>query len=229
MKKKFSNEGTKVRRLNKKELIYASISIAVGVIVFFTLMYVNRYMNNSDLKLQDIDDRGTVFIANTNIKSGTYFDLDMVDLSQIDISEVPEKAINDAEDLKNKEAARDIKIGEIITSTDIENKNIWTENDERFIEHQFNDQTVPVTFPGGSIIGATVDIMLFKANAADEVVVSKAKVVAAEGNKLCFSLNTDEREFLKEAVISDGELYITAYIDDSQSASEVTYLPEFLK
>ena len=60
------------------------------------------------------------------------------------------------------------------------------------------------------------------------MVISKAMVISRNANLLSFYLNRREQEFLKEAA-TEGMLLSVQYLNDSQIASEVTYMPSYVK
>jgi hypothetical protein len=88
----------------------------------------------------------------------------------------------------------------------------------------FTDGTIPITIPKEKLIGSYIDIKIFRRSTKDEVVVAKAIIIAADGNKLLFYLNDKESNDLADAA-AEGSLRIEGYIAPDQKAREVTYVP----
>jgi hypothetical protein len=57
-------------------------------------------------------------------------------------------------------------------------------------------------------------------------VITKAVVIGKSNQTLSFYLNETEQENIKEAS-TEGQLFLVQYLDKSQEASAVTYLPQY--
>jgi hypothetical protein len=119
---------------------------------------------------------------------------------------------------------REIAAKELLNDMDLMPKEAVCEADDRLIEHNFSEGAVPATVSGGSAI----DIKLFVKGGEDSLVISKAIVISRSNNLLSFYMDEIEQEYIKEAA-SEGMLFAVQYIDNSQKASEVTYVPLFDK
>lgn len=230
MKKTFN---TSIKK--KKYLIYGVISIIIVSCLSIMYLKYQQLSTATDIKIQDNTSAENfnkiAYIAKEDIKKGSY-----INESNFSIAEANETLesdlISDIKAIENTPLQKDIKTGETLTmSFFIEPvPEIKVEDNERFIEHKFMDGAIPSVLPNGSnIIGSIVDIMVFKPNAKDETVVSKATVITSNGNNLGFYLDPEERESLKEAALESGGFYIITYLNDTQEKSTVTYKPEYMK
>jgi len=98
----------------------------------------------------------------------------------------------------------------------------WYEEEDRLIEHIFQDEAIPSTV----VVGSVVDIKLFRPKNEDAIVIAKTVVIGKKDKTLSFYLNMAEQEHLKEAN-TEGLLFLVQYLDMSQSASAVTYIPMY--
>lgn len=225
MKKKFSNDTGDNSK--KKTVIYLTILVAVIAALFFAKTFYYNANKKTGEEKENIQQQ-TVLIANKDLKAGDFADENCFSEKKIAIdTPIPKDAVTNVQMLKGQRVRSDMKENEILQTTKLISKNIWYEPGDRFVEHQFTVDAIPSVVPNGNIVGTLVDIVLFKQGSNDEIVVSKAVVVSANENKLGFNLNSKEREYLKEASTYPGGFYITAYLDENQEASTVTYSPEF--
>lgn len=137
---------------------------------------------------------------------------------------VPAQAVASIAQLKDKRVANAVKEKEFLFEDDLIDGAAWFTQGGRLIEHTFQDGAVPAAIGVGSVI----DIKLFKPQAQDAVVVSKTMVMGKADRTLSFYLDETEQENIKEAN-TEGLLFIVQYLDKSQDASAVTYVPAYVK
>jgi hypothetical protein len=137
---------------------------------------------------------------------------------------VPQDAVILIDQLKDKRVKNKLTSKQFVLKTDLIPSSAWYDNEDRLIEHTFQ----PSTIPASVLIGSIIDIKLFRQNAMDEVVVSKVVIVNKQENTLSLYLNSIEQEYLKEAA-TEGVLFITQYLDASQTASEITYRINYIE
>lgn len=168
----------------------------------------------------------TVMIARSkhNMNQGEMIDSAKAELVEIPAELAPEGAIASLSSLNNMRLKRGIAKKEFINDMDLMPKSAVYEEGERLIEHNFSEGAVPASVAEGSII----DIKLFVIGGEDRIVTAKAAVISRRDNLLSFYLDGTEQEFIKEAA-AEGTLFVVQYIDASQQASEVTYIPLYCK
>lgn len=162
--------------------------------------------------------------AKHSMNQGELLDAVKAELIEIPAELAPEGAILSLSRLNDMRLRRGIAEKEFFNDMDLMPKSAVYEEGERLIEHNFAEGAVPALVAAGSII----DIKLFVKGGEDSIVVSKAVVISRSDNLLSFYLNGIEQEFIKEAAI-EGALFAVQYIDASQQASEVTYIPLYCK
>lgn len=162
--------------------------------------------------------------AKNSMKQGELLDASKVELVDVPAELVPQGAVASLSKLNGRRLKREIERKEFLNEMDLMNEAAEYEEGDRLIEHKFADGTVPAAVSEGSL----VDIKLFVKDGEDCIVISKAVVVSRNANTLSFYLNDMEQEFLKEAA-TEGLLFAVQYLDASQQASEVTYVPLYDK
>lgn len=231
MKKKFNSPGNK-KISEKWRIVTVGGVVVILSIVGGCYLYITRGTSGQTDKPvinQNIENEKKikVLLTSKSMTAGDYIDSTYYDEVEYLQEEIPEDAVLDPIELQGKILRNDLEQGSIIRRKDLLHKMPYEEND-RFVEHNFIDGAIPTTIPPEQLIGSIVDINLFKSGAVDEIVVSKATIVAKDGNKLAFHLNPIEQEYLKEAS-TEGVYYLTAYLEKNQKASEVTYRPSYSK
>jgi hypothetical protein len=151
-------------------------------------------------------------------------DTSKAELAEVPGELVPQGAITSLSKLNNMKLKQDVAAKELLNDMDLIPKDSIFEDEDRLIEHNFSEGAVPAAVSEGS----TIDIKLFVKGGEDSLVVSKAEVISRTDNLLSFYMDGREQEYIKEAA-SEGMLFAVQYIDTSQKASEVTYIPLYDK
>jgi hypothetical protein len=162
--------------------------------------------------------------AKSGMKQGQQLDASSIDMVEVPAELVPKGAVTSLARLNDMRLKRDVAEKEFLNALDFMTGSTTFEEGDRLIEHNFAEGAVPAEVVDGS----TIDIKLFVKGEADRVVVSKITVVSRSGSLLSFYMNEQEQEFIKEAA-TEGLLFAVQYVDDSQSASTVTYVPSYSK
>ena len=168
----------------------------------------------------------TVVIARAKLsmRQGEVVDVSKAELVEVPAELVPKGAITSLIKLDNMRLKREVAEKEFLNVLDLMTVSASYQEGDRLIEHNFAEGAIPDEATEGSAI----DIKLFIKGEEDRVVISKAVVVSRKANLLSFYMNQIEQEFLKEAA-AEGMLLAVKYIDTSQVASEVTYIPSYDK
>ncbi|HYE82548.1 MAG TPA: SAF domain-containing protein [Clostridia bacterium] len=166
----------------------------------------------------------TIIIARAkdSMNQGELLDASKAELVEVPAELVPKGAITSFTKLSNMRLKQKIAEKEFLNDMDLMPETTAYEDGDRLIEHNFAEGAVPAAVAVGSVI----DIKLFVKGGEDPVIISKVVVVSRSNNLLSFYMNRKEQEFLKEAA-TEGTLFSVLYLDDSQLASEVTYVPSF--
>lgn len=162
--------------------------------------------------------------AKLNMRQGDVIDFSKAELVEVPAELAPKGAITNLTRLNNVRLKRELSEKEFFNALDLMPESAAYEEGDRLMEHNFAEGAIPAAVAEGSAI----DIKLFIKGGEDCVVISKAVVVSRNANLLSFYLNQMEQEFLKEAA-AEGILLAVKYIDDSQLASETTYIPLYDK
>jgi hypothetical protein len=162
--------------------------------------------------------------AKNSMKQGELLDASKVELVEVPVELAPQGAVASLSKLYGRRLKREIAEKEFLNEMDLMHEAAEYEEGDRLIEHKFAEGAVPAAVSEGS----SIDIKLFVKDDEDCVVVSKAVVVSRNANLLSFYLNDKEQEFLKEAA-TEGMLFAVQYLDTSQQASQVTYVPLYDK
>lgn len=162
--------------------------------------------------------------AKASMKAGELLDVSKVEMVEIPAELAPKGAVTSSSQFNNMRLRREIEKNEFLNEIDLMPEDAAYEEGDRLIEHNFEEGAIPSAVSQGSII----DIKLFKKGEEDCVVISKVVVISRNANLLSFYMNRTEQEYIKEAA-TEGMLFAVQYIDDSQKASEVTYIPLYLR
>ncbi len=162
--------------------------------------------------------------AKLGMKQGELLNVGKAELIEVPADIVPPGTITDLSKLNNMRLKRDIAEKEFLNNIDLMPENAVFKEGDRLIEHNFAEGAVPAVVAEGSAI----DIKLFDKGGKDRVVIAKAIVISRNSGLLSFYMNEQEQEFIKEAA-SEGMLFAVKYIDSSQKASEITYVPLYDK
>jgi len=160
--------------------------------------------------------------AKLGMSKGELLDSSKVELIEVPGELAPQGAITSISMLNNMRLKQEIAAKEFLNGMDLIHKDLVCEEGDRLMEHNFTQGAIPAAVSEGS----TIDIKLFVKGGEDSLVVSKAEVISRTDNLLSFYLNGMEQEYIKEAA-SEGMLFAVQYIDTSQEASDVTYVPSF--
>ncbi len=166
----------------------------------------------------------TVARAKHNMSQGELLDEGKAELLEVPAEMAPEGAVTSLSKLNGMRLRRGIVGKEFFNDMDIVPESASYEEGDRLIEHNFAEGAVPASVSAGSII----DIKLFIKGGEDSTVISKAAVISRSDDLLSFYLDGREQEYIKEAA-AEGMLFAVRYIDTSQQASEVTYIPLYNK
>lgn len=158
--------------------------------------------------------------ASRNIQAGEIAEAIEFDVIEMSKEYVPTGAVESVQWLQNKRVSNAISDKEILLKSDLVDSGDWYDEGDRLMEHTFQDGAIPLTV----VVGSIVDIKLFKPGNLDNVVISKATVISKVDKTLSFYLNEVEQEYIKEAN-TEGPLFLVQYLDKSQQACAVTYLP----
>jgi hypothetical protein len=222
----------------KKNKIYLLRRVAVitgcilCTVITLSACYV-LYNNRSLRKAANISKNGSNMSQSNNVQivraklsmsKGELLDPSKVELIEVPGELVPQGAITNFSKLNNMRLKREIAAKEFLNGMDLMTKDAVCEEGDRLMEHNFSEGAVPAAVSEGS----TIDIKLFVKGGEDSLVVSKAEVISRTDNLLSFYMDGREQEYIKEAA-SEGMLFAVQYIDTSQEASAVTYVPLFYK
>lgn len=214
--------------IKKTVLIAACIICAVISLSAVYIYYSTDFGKASDAgeDVSSISKIKTVVVARakSSMGQGELLDADKAEMVEIPADIAPEGAITSLSQLNNMRLNRKVAENEILNNIDVMSSDAFYEDSDRLIEHNFSEGAVPAEVSAGS----EIDIRLFIEGEEDSVVVSKAEVVSRINNLLSFYLNGIEQEYIKEAA-AEGMLFAVKYIDNSQKASEVTYIPLYNK
>lgn len=166
----------------------------------------------------------TIARAKLNMKQGELLDVSKAEMVEVPVELAPKGAITSFSKLNNTRLKSEIAEKEFLNDNDLMTKYEAYEEGGRLIEHNFAEGAVPAAVSEGSAI----DIKLFVKGGEDRVVISKAVVISRSANLLSFYMDGREQEFIKEAA-TEGTLFAVQYIDASQKASEITYIPLYDK
>jgi hypothetical protein len=216
------------RLFRSKRLILLSMFILIAImllILFFTIYGKNQaVVEGTSISGDRTIDKQMVVRAARAIQAGETADDIKFEVVETSMDLVPKGAVTSMQQLKNKIVANSLEEKEFLMQRDLIDSSLWYEEGERLIEHTFQEEAIPASVEIGSI----VDIKLFRHGAVDEIVVAKAVVVGMIDNTLSFHLNSVEQEYIKEAN-TEGSLFLVKYLDKSQEASEITYIPAYIK
>lgn len=222
---------------NKKNKAYAirkAAFISIGILCTVIIFYAG-YMLYSNVVSEEAADTTsgsntfqskTVIIARAKLsmKQGELLDVSKAEMVEVPFELAPMGAVTSFSKLDNMRLKREIVEKEFLKDIDLMPKEAAYEEGDRLIEHNFAEGAVPAAVSEGSAI----DIKLFVKGGEDRVVISKVFVISRNANLLAFYMNEREQEFIKEAA-TEGMLFAVKYIDTSQEASEVTYIPSYYK
>lgn len=223
------NKKIKAYAIKKGAFITVSLLIVVFVLISCYLFYrsiISGEAANSTNGKTNTAPSSTVVIARVKLSmlQGELIDISKVELVEVPVELAPKGAITSFSKLNNMRLKREVSEKEFLNVLDLMNESASYEENDRLIEHNFAEGAIPAAVTEGSAI----DVKLFVKGEEDCVVISKAVVVSRSANLLSFYMNQIEQEFLKEAA-TEGTLIVVQYIDSSQLASEVTYVPLYDK
>lgn len=228
-KKKFTNDGNK----QKKLILRIIVLVALVIVAILSIEQQKKQKGSLEQETNVIEhtkeEVKSIYRADTEIKAGEFAENVEENFIKetLNIKEIPEDAITDLSILKGKRIRKVIKKDEILQISMIIDQSLWYEQGDRFVEQQFMEGVIPVTYT--NLVGNLVDIVLFRKKEQDSVVVAKTVIVSATETRLGFNLNQTERECLKEAATEEGGLYLQIYLDENQVASTVTYEPQYMQ
>lgn len=193
---------------------------------FFYRNIMSAEAANSPSGKSNTSQSRTIVIARAKLsmRQGEVMDVSKTELVEVPAELAPKGAITSLSKLNNMRLKRELSEKEFLNALDLMAESASYEEGDRLIEHNFAEGAIPAAVAEGSAI----DVKLFVKGEEDCVVISKAVVVSRNANLLSFYMNQMEQEFLKEAA-TEGILLAVQYIDDSQVASGVTYIPLYDK
>lgn len=211
-----------------KNIIIAALGLAIILIALAISILIANGTRQSEKKIDlplkaEQAKQVNVIRANTRIQAGEPADISKFEMVTVPKELVPDTAVTTIQFLKGKRVASNIEKSEFLLQSNLVESNAWYEDGDRLIEHTFQDGAIPSIVEVGSV----VDIKLFKQGAEDAIVVPKVAVVGKNQNTLSFYLNLTEQEYLKEAATESGLLFLVVYLDETQPAAGVTYIPKY--
>lgn len=223
------NKKNKAYVIRRAAFIFVCILCTVITLFAGYTLYGNLVLGktaNTSKGSSNISETNTVLIARAklNMNQGELLDAGKAELVEISAELAPKGAITSFSKLNNMRLKRDIAAKEFLNDMDLMHKDAVYEEGDRLIEHNFAEGAVPAEVTEGS----EIDIKLFIKGGGDSVVISKTVVISRSANLLSFYMDGREQEFIKEAA-AEGILFAVQYIDTSQRASEVTYVPLYDK
>lgn len=214
-------------RLDKgKRILIFGLSGAFLIFVFVMALFISGDKQEGILGQNDITSKVQnevkVIRATRSIQAGEMADVVKFEVVEVPKELVPGGIVPSIAQLKNKRVANQLAEGEFLLQRDLVDSVEWYEDEDRLIEHTFQDGAIPVTVEVGSV----VDIKLFRPQRIDDIVVAKAVVIGKADKTLSFYMDKLEQEYLKEAN-TEGFIFLVQYLDKSQAASTITYRPVY--
>lgn len=210
----------------KKWAMLAAIVLLVltGYVFYRNTISRNAVYAANAKSVKSSEETVSIVRAKSEMKQGERLDTSKVELVEVPASLVPKGAVSSLSKLDNMRLGREVAEKELLNVLDLMPANSTFNEEDRLIEHNFADGAVPANV----VAGSEIDVRLFVKGEEDRVVISKAAVVSRNGGLLAFYLNKTEQEYIKEAA-AEGMLFAVEYIDPSQPASAVTYVPSYDK
>ncbi len=205
-------------------LLCAVFILSGGYILYRDVMSEEAANPSSDRSNTTQSSTIVIARAKLSMRQGELIDVSKAELVEVPAELAPKGAITSFSKLNNRRLKREVSEREFLNVLDLMTESSSYEEGDRLTEHNFAEGAIPAAATEGSAI----DIKLFIKGEEDPVVISKAVVVSRSANLLSFYMNQTEQEFLKEAA-TEGILLGVQYIDASQIASEVTYIPLYDK
>lgn len=214
----------KVYTIKRVLLISVCVVLAAGIgYSGFTAYYGKPSVKTGKISgAASMNQSETLKIARAKLamKQGELPDESKIEMVEVPAELVPQNAVSSLSKLRGMRLKRDISEKEFLNAACLMPGEALYEDSDRLTEHNFAEGTVPDAVSKGS----TIDIKLFVRGGEDCIVVSKALVISRSANLLSFYLDGREQELIKEAA-AEGLLFAVLYLDSSQKASEVTYIP----
>jgi hypothetical protein len=214
-----------------KRLLLIVIGIVCSGVIFYAgyLFYRNVSLEEKNNTLGSAigeGSKGTMEVARAkhSMSQGELLDINKVEMIEVPSELSPKGAITSIAKLSGKRLKREVGEKELLNDMDLIAERYLLEEDARLMEHNFAEGAVPAAVAEGNYI----DIKLFISGKKDCVVISKTLVISRNASLLSFYVNMEEQEFIKEAA-GEGLLFAVKYIDTSQIASVVTYVPPYNK
>ena len=219
------NKKNKLYMIRRAAFITGCIFCAVITLYAGYVLYNNGLLRKAENTSNTAQSSNVLIVrAKLNMSKGELLDTSKAELAEVPGELVPQGAITSLSKLNNMKLKQDVAAKELLNDMDLIPKDSIFEDEDRLIEHNFSEGAVPAAVSEGS----TIDIKLFVKGGEDSLVVSKAEVISRTDNLLSFYMDGREQEYIKEAA-SEGMLFAVQYIDTSQKASEVTYIPLYDK
>lgn len=220
----------KIKGYGLKKAVYLSICILCSAIILYNGFMLYQKISQEDIP--DTKDESSTFQSKTikiaraklGMKQGELIDADKIEMVEVPAELVPQGAVSSLSRLDNMRLNREVAEKEFLNAAHLIPGEAAYEEGDRLTEHNFAEGAVPAAVS----VGSAIDIKLFVKDGKDLVVVSKAIVISRSANLLSFYLNGKEQEYIKEAA-AEGILFAVRYVDASQKASEVTYIPLYDK
>jgi|GEM_PF-750191 len=205
--------------------VWVACLVGILLLVFPLAYYITTKNGEGEISTQNAltmmkEDEISIIRANCDIQAGEIADSSKFETVMVPKELVPVDVVLSMQQLRGKRLATSASAKEFLLQKNLVESSEWYEEDDRLVEHTFEEGAIPTTINVGSV----VDIKLFRPNRSDDVVVSKTIVIGKLDKVLSFYLNQVEQEYIKEAS-TEGFLFLVQYLDKSQSSSPVTYLP----
>ncbi len=222
------NKKIKAYAIKKGAFITICLLCVVFILFGSYFFYINIMRSEAadSLSGRSTTPSSTVVIARAKLsmRQGELIDVSKAELVEVPAELAPKGAISSLLKLDKMRVKREIAEKEFLNALDLMTESASYQEGDRLIEHNFAEGAIPAE----AIAGSAIDIKLFVKGEEDRVVISKAVVVSRSANLLSFYMNQTEQEYLKEAA-AEGILLAVQYIDTSQLASDVTYVPLYDK
>lgn len=214
-----------------KQGILISILIICTIVILHQGYLFYNHMNSevvanasSDIGNLPGNSKISILQVKQGMDRGELLNVSKVEMVEVPAELAPKGAIASLSEVSNMRLKQSVAEKEFLNDLDLMPEAAAFEEGDRLIEHNFEEGAVPAAV----VEGSAIDIKLFVKGGEDPVVISRAVVISRNANLLSFYMNGKEQELIKEAA-AEGMLFAVQYLDESQSASGVTYVTAFGK
>ncbi|NLN48464.1 MAG: hypothetical protein GX154_05130 [Clostridiales bacterium] len=167
-----------------------------------------------------------VLIAIQGVGKGDELKPEYFELKDRPIADIPLNSLIDVNMIEGKRAASVIDANSILTDSMLISPNNLYDPEDRLKDYALQGYLVANTVKAGDWI----DIELVRSNGDTFTVLSKKQVTQLIDNKAIIKVTTNERHLINHAIAEQsagmGHIESLLYLDESQPASEVNYVPE---